>query len=279
MTAKLSDTLTVPVLAMFVACGGAADTTPMDSGVPTVADTTAPSVVATSPEDGASGMGADTVVTITFSEPMSDTSVEADLGLIGFDAVTVSWNQDYTELTVTPDSPLEVVEVPIDSDTPGAVYGVVVSESATDLAGNPLEASTTVEFSVVRQRWGRLAPVTELTRVVTPSSLMFEDHDPLGGRRHRRRQRHAVHDDVRSVGAARGPHLGGAGAHHHRAAGARDHRRAVRWPWAAWCWTTSRLMPCRPSRTSTAHSTAASWPSARLEGSHPPRVTPISRWT
>jgi uncharacterized repeat protein (TIGR01451 family) len=62
-------------------------------------DTTRPSITATHPRDGASGVPLNQPVYIFFSEPMAGASVDTTAG--GTLAVTPTWNRDGTRLTLT----------------------------------------------------------------------------------------------------------------------------------------------------------------------------------
>jgi hypothetical protein len=114
-----------------------------------------------SPANGATGVSATTGVTINFTEPMNQGSVEGAFSLYpdtsgteqsmsfadGVDvsvqengtpvSVTAQWDGAGISVTFTPDSPLDYDET----------YTYVVTTDATDLAGNPLEQAITATFT------------------------------------------------------------------------------------------------------------------------------------
>ncbi len=114
-------------------------------------DDESPSIESMMPGDGATGVRADATVLFSFSEPMDAVSVEAalDTGTLG--AVTLSWNDDDTELTITPDTdiPYAVGSSPLSVEA--LDFTVSLSQEATDLAGNTLDAAWTATFSSARR--------------------------------------------------------------------------------------------------------------------------------
>jgi methionine-rich copper-binding protein CopC len=110
-----------------------------DFSFTTVADTTPPTVVDTSPNADATRVSLTAAITVTFSEQMDLAST--------VDAITVSTggapvagaitlSTDGRTLTFTPASDLEK----------GTAYDVVVAQTATDQAGNPLSADFSFQF-------------------------------------------------------------------------------------------------------------------------------------
>jgi len=115
----------------------------------TQADTTAPAVTATSPTNGATGVGLGTAVTVTFSEAMDATTVsgftielrDASNVLV---SAAVTYNANNNTATLTPTLPL----------LPSLTYTATVKGGATDprvkdVAGNALSASVTWSFTTV----------------------------------------------------------------------------------------------------------------------------------
>ena len=134
-----------------------------DSGSEPVAvtDVTAPTVVSVSPGNGETGVVADTQIIITFSEPMDQVSVENGVTLAASSAVDVSfsWDETGTVLTIVPTAGL-VYETGDDlNDTVPLQYTVIVESSASDLAGNSLDALFVSGFKTLR-RIVEVIPVT-----------------------------------------------------------------------------------------------------------------------
>ncbi|MEO0602753.1 MAG: Ig-like domain-containing protein [Myxococcota bacterium] len=131
---------------------------PMDPE-PAVADTTAPRVVATTPDHLDDGVLADTIVTITFSEAMDTASVEAALEVTG--EPSFDWNTSATELSI--ELPLTYADAPAEA----LVYTVTLDEEATDEAGNGLEQPLRLEF-----------------RTAVRHTTVLANHDSLFGNRY-----------------------------------------------------------------------------------------------
>lgn len=90
-------------------------------------DTTRPYVILSLPTDGATDVSVTTTITIVFSEPMNNASVEADI-LVATGTITgFTWTDNNTKVEVT----LQALDY-------STSYGVTVGDTATDLAGNPL---------------------------------------------------------------------------------------------------------------------------------------------
>ncbi|NOY63798.1 MAG: hypothetical protein GXO97_00115, partial [Nitrospirae bacterium] len=113
-----------------------------------IVDFTPPEVKSIVPEDGATGVSAFPTVTVTFTEPIDTSTVNANTFVISKDNVPVSGKYSFfTENTVVvwiPDNPLEL----------NATYQVTLKDGITDTSGNalvPLNSSFTVTgFSIVR---------------------------------------------------------------------------------------------------------------------------------
>lgn len=183
---RIIHTLTVLSLAAAFGCTPAAQPAGEGAGgdgdlpVTQPADTTGPVLVSSVPAQGATGVHADTQVVLTFSEPMDPgTFVEAlDTSTLG--AVYTDWNDDYTVLTLTPGQPLEYAEGDGDpAETEALSYRVSLDTSARDQDGNPLDVEHDIRFTTYKAMHGAVGPIHELTRVMTPSELLFQDTDPL----------------------------------------------------------------------------------------------------
>ncbi len=116
-------------------------------------DPNVPRIVAVSPEDGATAVVSDTPLVITFSTPMNQEATQAAYQSEGIPSsgVTFSWNEDGTELTVTPNQPLEYATGTDPNTVQARRYSFFISASAEDLAGNQLASPEEFSFSVLRQ--------------------------------------------------------------------------------------------------------------------------------
>jgi hypothetical protein len=110
----------------------------------TIADTTAPTVLSTTPTNGATGVPVNSTVTVTFSEDMDPTTlngtttnftVKTTAGSVSV-AGTVSYNVSTRIATFTPTLPL----------APSTNYTVTITSGAKDLAGNGLAGNFTFTF-------------------------------------------------------------------------------------------------------------------------------------
>jgi len=137
-------------------------------------DTTPPTVVSTSPEDGAINVAIDTVVTATFSEAMSDPSAP-----VVYTSPSVGGSTYWSNNTMTfrPTIPLAY----------STTYAVTIGTNAQDLAGNPLATPYTWSFTTESalnkppSQPVNLAPADGATGVnwtFTLESSAFLDPDP-----------------------------------------------------------------------------------------------------
>jgi hypothetical protein len=133
----------------IAACGGvnSADDTMMgDTG-----DTVAPKVVSSTPSTSETGVGAETKIHISFSEPMDPATVESAYSSpeLPLDKISTEWNADQTVLTISPDQSLLYGSgTGNDPSTADRVtYTISIGTAATDLAGNALEADFALSFS------------------------------------------------------------------------------------------------------------------------------------
>jgi len=184
MMKKLASALSLSLA--LAACGGddgmsIDDTDPgTDPGGEEV-DTTAPTVLSTSPTSGALGQPDDVTVSIVFSEPMDKESVEMTLDASSLGDVALSWNEAGDTITITPDAPLEyAIGIGDDPSTVNAKqYVVNLGSAALDLAGNPLGPGVQITFKTYKEMSITLEPFTAMTRSMTPAAVVFADDDPL----------------------------------------------------------------------------------------------------
>jgi hypothetical protein len=125
-----------------------------------------PTVVATDPGDGAREVALDAPIQITFSTLMDTASVERALRIIPSIAIQLRWAGE--RLTIQPDGPLE----------PNRRYLVLLSTSAHDQAGTPLERAFQASFETVREGLGvaTLVPSDGIEGVAgtTPIAVIFD---------------------------------------------------------------------------------------------------------
>lgn len=154
---------------------GEGDDTSTDDGE--VGDTTAPSLVESMPADGASGVWSDTQIRLRFSEPMDKASVQTayQSSDLPDDFVTMSWNDAGDELILVPNGLLEYALGTEAQDVVAREYALTVTTTATDLAGNELEADTTISFTTLR------AIQSELPLLSDRSGAVRQDGDYYPG--------------------------------------------------------------------------------------------------
>ena len=113
-------------------------------------DTVPPKVVGITPIDGATGLSPTTdIITISFSEPMDESSVESAFVPTGDrPEPTFTWNGDSTELKIDPNLTYPTATDPASQSQP---YGFTLTTAASDLAGNRLAAESTLHFSLLRE--------------------------------------------------------------------------------------------------------------------------------
>ena len=111
----------------------------------------APSVVSVSPSNGASGVAANAVITLTFSEPMDKSAVEGaySSSTLPRGSVSFSWSGGDTVLQITPNQPL--ARATGSSPTTAArVYAFELGTAAVDLEGEALPRFST-SFTTLRE--------------------------------------------------------------------------------------------------------------------------------
>jgi hypothetical protein len=156
---------------MDSADGSSDDTGPDDPTTETGADTMAPSVVSVSPDTAEAGVGSDVSIAITFSEPMDRVSTQAAWQSASIGGVTMSWNGDDTVLTVVPNALLSYASGSDPDDVDALEYAFNVDTTATDKAGNALDAQLTSHFFTLRRIAFDVAPIDALTGLVTTNSI------------------------------------------------------------------------------------------------------------
>ncbi|MDH5696168.1 MAG: Ig-like domain-containing protein [Dehalococcoidia bacterium] len=102
-------------------------------------DTTPPTISSVSPENGATDVPIDTVVTATFSEPMDNSTITTESFTLAGRAVlgNVTYDSDTYTATFTPDADLEY----------NHEYTAMLTIAITDVAGNPLAADYSWSFT------------------------------------------------------------------------------------------------------------------------------------
>jgi len=119
------------------------------AALPDPGDTTAPSVTAATPADGAVGISKNDAVVLTFSEPMDTAATEAAFELLAPDGtplpVSFSWEDEDRRLVATPAAPLAY-----STNANHLTYHYRLAATAKDPAGNPLAAAFAAGFSTMR---------------------------------------------------------------------------------------------------------------------------------
>ena len=143
------------VLSFVAACGDS------DDDKPATTDTTAPSIVSTTPLDEDTEVALGGNLAVTFSEAMDPTTITEVTLTLKQGTKAIDGTVAYSGVTATfePDSALET----------GTVYSATLTTGATDLAGNALDAAHTWSFTT-----GSVADTTApmaLTTVPTEGAL------------------------------------------------------------------------------------------------------------
>jgi hypothetical protein len=112
-----------------------------------------PTIVAVSPENGATAVESDAEIVVQFNVPMNRELTEAAYQSEGIpsSSVTFSWNDESTELTITPIDPLEYASGPDPDNVVARRLSFFISASAEDAQGNQLAAPEESSFSLLRQ--------------------------------------------------------------------------------------------------------------------------------
>ncbi|HSC89194.1 MAG TPA: Ig-like domain-containing protein [Polyangiaceae bacterium] len=125
-----------------------------EGGGGTTSSNTGPSIVSVSPEDGETGVAADAVIVITFSEAMDKAATQAAYGstndAIKASEVTFAWNSGGTELTVTPNAPLPYKLVTDPSAAPDE-FGFSIGTAAKSKDGDELGEAFSATFRTLKR--------------------------------------------------------------------------------------------------------------------------------
>jgi Bacterial Ig-like domain len=134
-----------------VAGAGGAGNTPVAAPGP-------PAVVSVSPSNGASGVAADAIITVTFSEPMSTSSAQAAYTSsdLPASAVSFSWSAGNTVLRIAPLQPLTRATGSSAATTTAQRYAFEIGTTAVDLDGDALPRFSS-SFSTLRELTQTLA--------------------------------------------------------------------------------------------------------------------------
>lgn len=156
------------------AASAQADATP---GLPDGGGTGAPSVVSFAPADGSTGVAADAVIVIGFSEPMDAASVEAAWTSADLPAtdVTFAWSPAGDMLTVTPNTPLSLATGDgLDpSVVPALEYTAGIAATATDASGVALASPITSHFATKKLMSVNLAKLGGLSVTMRGDGLVL----------------------------------------------------------------------------------------------------------
>lgn len=157
------------IAVMAAACGSTND----DTAGPTdeEPDTTPPVLLSMSPEDGAVGLRADTVVTLRFSEAMDPSSVHGTLATADLGEVDLEWNSAGDTLTIRPREPLAYAEGDDPDEVEALRYQVVLGSAATDLEGNPLGPGATTTFGTLRRITVDVPPDESMSGSIHPDGF------------------------------------------------------------------------------------------------------------
>ena len=125
----------------------------LDSADAPAPDTTAPTVISVSPATGTTGVRKDTSISIVFSEPMNREKTQAaysspDLPSSG---VAFSWTTDDTVLTIDPTIDLTYAADTVPTSASAKKYAFTIATTATDRAGNGLQAEHASSFTTSRE--------------------------------------------------------------------------------------------------------------------------------
>ena len=134
------------------------------SGMDPEQDTTAPSVVSTTPDDGDDEVPGSTTIEVVFSEPLAEDSVTDDSFSVTHAGKAVSGLFDLSgsTLTFTPSERLTLL----------GEYSVTLTSDLTDVAGNPLDGPYDFEFRMADGEW---KPVVTLAGGLNPQVALDRD--------------------------------------------------------------------------------------------------------
>jgi len=112
-----------------------------------------PVIVSVSPDNGARGVENDAPIVLRFSEPMDRPSTEAayQSELVPSRSVVFSWNEDSTELGITPSEPVEYGVGSSAELAEARRVSFFISASASSSDGEPLDKPYEFSFSLLRR--------------------------------------------------------------------------------------------------------------------------------
>ncbi len=131
---------------------------------PPTADTTPPTIVSVTPNNGSIGVAKDANIVIVFSEAMNEQATELAYQSTDIPSVTFAWSKKDTQLEIDPVTDLEYTNT-------GKLYSFKLKNTATDLAGNALNAFTS-SFTTFRELTRTLASVSSLDGDVRGDGLV-----------------------------------------------------------------------------------------------------------
>lgn len=132
---------------------------PDETTPPEPLDTAPPRLIATEPHDGARGVTASTAIVLTFSEPMDRRATTAALLQDGLEVPSLlEWSESGLELRLLPARTLEYAAG--SAEIAPLRYTVELAASASDAAGNPLEARSP-SFQTLRRVTQVLTPIDD----------------------------------------------------------------------------------------------------------------------
>ena len=143
--------LALCMTALLVACGGGGGGSSNGGASVPVTDTTAPSVISTSPTNGTTNVAIGSAITATFSEAMNATTLTAATFTVSGVTGTVTYTG--TTVTFTPTSPLAY----------GTTYTAMITTGARDTAGNALATNATWSFTTAPNPAGATPPAVSST--------------------------------------------------------------------------------------------------------------------
>ncbi|MCA9839099.1 MAG: Ig-like domain-containing protein [Trueperaceae bacterium] len=125
-------------------------------------DTTAPTVDTNSPADAATGVASTTNISLSFSEPMSRSSVEAAFSVNPPVTCSFAWSADDTLLTCVPGAQLAT----------STAHTVSLANTATDKAGNALAAPHSFSFTTAAAPDTTAPTVTSTTPASSENGIL-----------------------------------------------------------------------------------------------------------
>jgi hypothetical protein len=142
--------------------------------------------------NGATGVLTNATIIITFSEPMNPTTTASSFQSVDIPntAAAFSWNQDNTRLTITPNAGLGYASGTDPNGVVARAYAVMMTDNATDAAGNRLVDDHAWSFRTARRIAQTLLPaplggseywaISQSTDGATRPCPTFASHFGLG---------------------------------------------------------------------------------------------------